>query len=93
MSAINATSVTLTWDPPTDPNGIITSYTVNLEVVTQVDENTSRKKRETASTINILCISGGVNRNIDVDPSMTSLSVNDLGGIKFALLLLLLLFV
>ena len=81
MRDINATTVILRWDPPPSPNGVITLYSVNLEVLTEVDMMKSRKKRQTASTINIDCISGGVDRNIDVNPPMTSLPVNDLGEV------------
>ena len=81
MDEINATSVILRWDPPPSPNGVITSYRVNLVVLTEVDTINSRKKRQTASSVNIACIPEGVDRNIDVKPPMTSLPVNDVGEV------------
>ena len=81
MSDITATSVILRWNPPHSPNGVIILYNVSLEVLTEVDMMNSRKKRQTVSTINIACITGGVDRNIEVNPPMTSLPVNDLGEV------------
>ena len=81
MNDITATSVILRWDPPPNPNGVITAYRVNLVVLTEVDMMNSRKKRQTVSSVNIACIPVGVDRNIDVNPPMTSLLVNDLGEV------------
>ncbi len=61
------------------PNGEIISYNVELAVLTPTTSSTSRRKRQTATSIPERCIPGGPNRSIAVDASQTSLSVNNTG--------------
>ena len=63
------------------PNGDITSYVINLVVLTPAPMTSSRKKRQTASFLNRECIIGGsdgANKNILVDPPVTNRTVNNL---------------
>ncbi len=61
------------------PNSEITSYNVELAVLTPTTSSTSRRKRQTAISILDSCIPGGPNRSIAVDASQTSLTVNNTG--------------
>ena len=90
VNTINATSAVLSWDPPSDANGVITLYAVNLVVVSS-DASTfnstssqgRRMKRETSVDMMVSeeCIKGvenNANRNITVGGDQTSLSLRDL---------------
>ena len=87
VNATNATSALLNWNAPNDANGMIVNYRVNLIAIAQATRSSSgmgtRRKREMPGSmaVNIACIVGresGVDRNFTVDPSTTSLTVNDL---------------
>ena len=93
VNATTATSALLNWNAPNDANGMIVNYVVNLVAIAQATGSSSsegsrsgggtRRKRETSGfmAVNIACIVGGgsgVDRNFTVDPSTTSLTVNDL---------------
>ncbi len=88
-SDINSTSVVLKWNPPLDPNGDITDYTVNLAILsTDVKRYRSlkagnRRRRQTGGSNSVTesCVTGrsaNLNRNITTGNAMTALPVNDL---------------
>ena len=77
-NATTPTSVVLRWTKPPMPNGVITSYVINLVVLTPAPMTSSRKKRQTASFLNRECIIGGSDKNITVDPPVTNQTVNNL---------------
>lgn len=82
---ITSTSVTLKWNEPCPPGGIINRYTVNL-VVTR---NLFLEHHKT-DIIKLDCVIGGkdgVNRNFSVPGNQTSLTVNDLSEYFMGLLL------
>jgi len=81
---ITSNSALVTWMAPPMPNGDLLSYTVNVVLISGISNmssETRRRKRQVTSPINSECIEGGVdgvNRNISVDASMTSLTLRNL---------------
>ena len=63
---ISSTSVTVRWDPPSDPNGDIIRYTVNFVAISSTP--VSRRKRQ-ADELRVECIRGGED-NVDRDISV-----------------------
>ena len=77
---ISSTSVTVRWNPPSDPNGEITNYTVNFVATSSTP--VSRRKRQ-AAELRVECIRGGednVDRDIIVEgnPPNTFVTLDDL---------------
>jgi len=66
---IQPNSVLLTWNKPSMPNGVITGYTVNIEVKTNTN---TRKKRATAASVHLSCIPTNSTGMIPVGPQTTS---------------------
>ena len=80
--SVNSSAVTLTWNPPDMPNGVITSYTVNL-VATSSDAGiteSGRRKRQVVGLRECVTRNGGeVNSNTPVGGGQTSLTITNLG--------------
>ena len=85
MEAVNSSAVTLTWNPPDMPNGVIASYTVNL-VATSSNAGITESGRRRRQVVEVVsdCVmrnGGAVESNITVGPDQTSLQVNNLGEV------------
>ena len=78
---LDAFSVTVRWNPPTDPNGVVLRYTVNYVAVSSTPpQDMGRRRRETAGVRNE-CILGGqmnVSRNMTVDGTQTTATLTEL---------------
>ncbi len=73
MGDIQARQVTVSWDPPQDPNGVIITYTVNF-VLRSSTPNQNGRKRQSQDIVEE-CINGGVgniNRDLTVPGDTTS---------------------
>lgn len=89
QATLTSTSVQLRWNPPADPNGVITMYNVNVEVVSTdpgayfmgmgMGSGNRRRKRQT-QLVNTNCIQGdvGLRANITISGSHTSLQLTGL---------------
>ncbi len=68
-------SANVSWNPPVDPNGIITQYTVNYFIVSNDTMSTQRRRQVPMPTvIDPVCVVGGmenINRNISVTGELT----------------------
>lgn len=69
---ITSTSALIEWVEPSEPNGIILSYTVNLVAVSQ----RSRRRRQVSEVE--MCVQGDVDRDLDVPGDQTSLRLSGL---------------
>ena len=77
---VSSTSVTVRWNPPSDPNGEIIRYTVNFVAISSTP--VSRRKRQ-AAELRVECIRGGednVDRDISVEgnPPNTFVTLDNL---------------
>ena len=81
--SVTSSTVTLTWNPPDMPNGVITSYTVNLVATSSnagITESGRRKRQEVAVVMECVMRNGGeVNSNRTVGGDQTSLTITNLG--------------
>lgn len=72
-SEVNPFTATITWDPPSKPNGPIIGYTVNLVIVSSNPVVVARRKRQAhgpAGGVKLDCVIGGM-ENIDRYVSVT----------------------
>ena len=68
------------WNPPPDPNGVITRYNVGFVAISTNFPNSQKGKRQT-NTVQQECIMGGadsVNRSTSVPGNQTSAVLTDL---------------
>ena len=78
---IATTTAVITWDPPTDPNGVVIRYTVQYIAVGIAGGSQRRKRRQTGSELLPECIYGGVeniNRTQVVPGTEMSLTLDQL---------------
>lgn len=76
-------AATVSWNPPSAPNGLITQYIVNLVLVSSGRMGVVRRQAVVPMVINPDCVIGGtenVDRNISVtgNPPPTSLTLDTL---------------
>ena len=69
---ITATTAAVTWEPPTDPNGIIIGYRVTYIVVATLPDNKSE------------CVKGAPERNVSVDGDSTEVMLTDLSKLMYS---------
>ena len=74
LETITSTSALIEWVKPSEPNGVILGYTVNLVAVGQASR---RRRRRQASELE-MCVLGDVESNIDVPGDQTSLRLSGL---------------
>jgi len=72
---VKSNTVRLFWESPPMPNGIITGYQVNVEVITPLQSSSNRKKRQTATSVHPSCIPENGTGVISVS-LITSLDLN-----------------
>ena len=83
-SGIRTTSAVITWDPPSDPNGIILNYAIRYVAVAMASGSGMqqlRGKRQTGGSLLPQCIEGGpdnINRTDIVNGTTTSHTLTDL---------------
>ena len=85
---LDAFSVIVRWNPPTDPNGVVLRYTVNYVAVSSTPPQVmGRRRRQTGGVRNETggvrneCILGGqmnVSRNMTVDGTQTTATLTEL---------------
>ena len=71
---IGSSTTVLTWSPPDEPNGIVNEYVIRLTIQATDVVSESRKRRQN-NFIHKECVIGGVDRNITVPGSETSLNI------------------
>ena len=71
---ITSTSALIEWAEPSEPNGVILGYTVNLVAVGQASR---RRRRRQASELE-MCVLGDVESDLNVPGNQTSLVLSDL---------------
>lgn len=75
------TAVTVRWNPPRDPNGVITQYNVEFVAISTNFPRPLREKRQNDPAVQEACIMGGagnVNRSISVPGTQTSATLEGL---------------
>ena len=93
---ISSTSVVLNWKTPSDPNGNITDYKVNLFILStdrleyKNSKTSTRRKREVTvnDAVTVACVAGNianVDRNITTGSAITTLTLSDLSTSQYIL--------
>ena len=74
-------SAVVRWSPPSDPNGVILSYTVNLVAVSSTPLWGTRRHQRQTSAVRVECTLGGqtnINRDITVHGMQTIATLTEL---------------
>ena len=79
VNETTATSAVVRWSPPDDPNGVITSYRVNYEVVSSDPGAAQGARGKRQTDIMMECIIGG---DIDRNVSVGNVTVTTLTGLS-----------
>ena len=74
-------SVTVRWNPPTDPNGVVLRYIVRYVAVSSTPPQVMGRRRRQTGGVRNECILGGqmnVSRNMTVDGTQTTATLTEL---------------
>ena len=79
-------SVTVRWNPPTEPSGVVLRYIVNYVAVSSTPPQDMGRRRRDTGEVRVECILGGrmnVSRNMTVDGTQTTATLMELSEYSY----------